>query len=73
MVAIAIKVYRYSPEQVTASTLKAVDTGISIPAATSVSTRLAADLAADSVASDNIRHITCTSLGGEIVYTILHW
>ena len=62
MAAIIVKVYRYSPEQVTGST-----------SSTSVLTRLAADLATDSITSANIKHITCAPLGGEIVYTVLTW
>jgi len=67
MAAISVSVYRYSPEQVTGST-----------PATSVPTRLAADLAADNIVSSTatdktvLRHITCAEIAGEIVYTVLH-
>ena len=72
MAAISVKVYRYSPEQVTDATVKN-SSGVSTPTATSVATRLAADLAADSITSANIRHIACAPNSGEMVYTILHW
>ena len=71
MAAISVSVYRYTPEQVTDSTLAS-------PTATSVQTRLAADLAADNIESSAavgktvILHITCAEIAGEIVYTVLH-
>ncbi len=71
MAVINTNVYRYSPKQVTDSTLAS-------PTATSVQTRLAADLAADNIESSAasnktvILHITCAEIAGEIVYTVLH-
>lgn len=58
MAAVSVKVYRFGPHEVAEGTLAA---------------SFAASLAADSIASGNMRHFEKELVRGEVVYTVMYW